>query len=155
MPLKDLQILSVLNILVCIMPQPGTIIGDIAETFKEEGKKIVKEIASAPVDIVKASFEHSIPNPSQERTQQLKEEEKAKLAEVRSGLAMQAELASTPQPQAERGETKAEKGQTNQNAKMNDLQGQPTGLAANIKPKKKMEPLVVQQKRNNKLHGAG
>lgn len=136
------------------MPQKGTIIGDIVETFKEEGTKVVKEIVTAPVDIVKASFEHSIPNPSQERTQQLKAEEAAKLAEVRSGLAMQAELSSPP-PEVERGETQAEKGQTNQNAKMNDLQGQPTGLAANIKPKKKMEPLVVQQKRNNKLHGAG
>ncbi len=38
------------------MLKRGTIIGDIVETAREQGVNVVKEVASAPVDIVKASF---------------------------------------------------------------------------------------------------
>jgi hypothetical protein len=45
--------------------------------------------------------------------------------------------------------TTAQKGQINQNAQVNNQ------LSASMTPKKKPEPLVVQQKRNDRLHGAG
>ncbi|MBP6913364.1 MAG: hypothetical protein KBC00_02015 [Candidatus Levybacteria bacterium] len=133
------------------MPKPGTVFGDVLEQFYEQGEKIGKEVIKAPVDIVKASFEQPIPLPTQERTQQLKAEEKAKLAKVRSGIAMEQEFKST-QPEekrVEQGATITEKGKPNQQAQINNQ------LSANMTPKKKPEPLVVQQKRNNKLHGAG
>lgn len=134
------------------MPQPGTILGDTFEQLKDAGKKIVKEVVTSPVDIVLESFEQPIPNPTKERAQQLEAERKAKLAKVRSGLSVLQETPSKPQEdrRIEQGATITEKGQTNKNAQMNNQQ-----LSANMTPKKKPEPLVVQQKRNNKLHGAG
>ncbi len=133
------------------MPQPGSVIGDVIETFKEQGGKAAKEIISAPVDIVKASFKQPIPNPSAERQQQIKAEEKAKLAKVRSGLSVLQESSAPAQEdrRVQQGAEKAERGQSNQNAAMNNQ------LSASMTVKKKPEPLVVQQKRQNKLHGAG
>lgn len=132
------------------MPKPGSIIGDILEVGREQGGKIVKEVASVPIDIVKASFDQPIPNPTAERTQQIKAEDKARLAKIRSGLSV---MQDSPPPQKEearvqQGAETAERGQVNQNAARNQL-------SASMTPKKKPEPLVVQQKRNNKLHGAG
>ncbi len=127
------------------MPQPGSVLGDTFEQLKETGKKVSKEVFKAPVDIVKASFEQPIPNPSAERSAQIKAEDNAKLAKVRSGLSVMQE-SPPPPPQdlrIQQGAEKAEKGQ------------QDTQLSASMTPKKKPEPLVVQQKRNNKLHGAG
>lgn len=136
------------------MPNPGSVLGDIVETFKEQGTKAVKEIARTPVDIVKASFEQPIPNPSEERQQQLKSEKDAKLAAVRSNLRAEVDaMRPRPeQPRAQQGAEMAERGQANQMGKMNNAGAQ---LSASMTPKKKPEPLVVQQKRNNKLHGAG
>ncbi len=137
------------------MPQPGTILGDLVETVKEQGGKAVKEIASAPIDIVKASFEQPIPNPTAERKQELEAKRKAELAKVRSGIAVLNE--SKPQQKEDRriqqGAEKAERGQTNQAAQMNN-QGQP--LSANQTTKKKMEPPVLTQKRKDRAPaGAG
>lgn len=136
------------------MPQPGTIIGDVFEQVREHGKKVVKEVAKAPFDIVKASFEQPISNPSAERTAQMKADDKAKLAKVRSKLEDQIQTA--PKQQEDRrifqGAEKVERGMANQNAQMNNSGQQ---LSASQTPKKKPEPLVVQQKRQNKLHGAG
>jgi hypothetical protein len=133
------------------MPKPGTVFGDVLEQFKEQGKAIGKEVVKMPVDIVKASFEQPIPLPTQERTQQLKAEEKARLAKVRSGIAMEQEFKSPPpeEKRIQQGATTTEKGQINQNAQVNNQ------LSASMTPKKKPEPLVVQQKRNDRLHGAG
>lgn len=135
------------------MPHPGSVLGDIIETFKEEGTKVVKEVARTPVDIVKASFEQPIPNPSPERQQQLKVEKESKLAAVRSNLRAEVDaLRPKPeQPRVQQGAEMAERGQANQMGKMNNA----GALSASMTPKKKIEPLVVQQKRNNKLQGAG
>jgi len=81
------------------MPLQGSILGDVLEQGGEHLKKGLKEIASAPVDIVKASFEQPIPNPSAERAAQIKSEEKAKLAKVRSGLAIEQEIRTAPPEQ--------------------------------------------------------
>ncbi|MGE5042053.1 MAG: hypothetical protein ACM3IJ_04065 [Candidatus Levyibacteriota bacterium] len=134
------------------MPHVGTIFGDVVETLKENTGKAAKEIARAPIDIVKASFEQPIPNPSAERQQQLKAEEQSKLAAVRSNLRAEVDAMKPrpEQPRVQQGAEMAERGQQNQMGKMNN-----TPLSASQTPKKKLEPLVVQQKRNNKLHGAG
>ncbi len=137
------------------MPHPGSVLGDIIETFKEEGTKVAKEVAHAPIDIVKASFEQPISNPTPERQQQLKVEKESKLAAVRSNLRAEVD-AMKPKPEQPRvlqGAEIAERGQSNQMGKMNNQGG--AQLSASMTPKKKPEPLVVQQKRNNKLHGAG
>lgn len=134
------------------MPQSGSVLGDVVETFKEHGGKAVKEIIKTPLDIVKASFDQPIPNPSEERTQQIKDAEKAKLAKVRSGLAMESEMRTAPpqeQPRIQQGAEITEKGQVSNTAQMNNQ------LSASMTPKKKPEPLVVQQTRKNKLQGAG
>lgn len=135
------------------MPQIGTIFGDVVETLKENTGKAAKEIARAPIDIVKASFESTIPNPTAERQQELKMEKESKLAAVRSNLRAEVEAMKPrpEQPRPQQGAEMAEKGQQNQMAKMNNS----SPLSASQTPKKKLEPLVVQQKRNNKLHGAG
>lgn len=136
------------------MADTGSIIGSIAETFKDEGVKAVKEVAGGLVKSINILEGLDPVNPSEvaQKSQQYKAEEKAKLAKVRSGLAVMQE--SRPQPQEDRriqqGAETAERGQVNQNAQMNNQQ-----LSANMKPQKKMEPLAVQQKRQNKLHGAG
>lgn len=134
------------------MPQPGTVLGDILETAREQGGKIVKEVVSAPIDIVRESFDQPIPNPSAERQQQVKAEDKAKLAKIRSGLSMEQEMRTAPPEQkVQQGAEMAERGQTNQNAQMNN-QGQP--LSSSMTPKKQMQPLVLQQKRKDRLQGA-
>lgn len=138
------------------MPKAGTVIGDILETFKSEGTKALKETGSQ----LAGSFnilEGLDPVNSSEvaaKSKQYKAEEKAKLAKIRSGLAMMQETAPRPQEdrRIETGAAQAERGAQNQNAQMNNPGQQ---LSANMKPQKKIEPLVVQQKRNNKLHGAG
>ncbi len=139
------------------MPQKGTIIGDVLETFRDEGKKIAKEtvteIVKAPLNILEGLAPVNPPEVAQ-KTQEYKMKDQAKLAKVRSGLAMQQEMAAPPEaPKAQQGAEMAERGQANSNAQMNNLQGQPSGIY--VPPKKKMEPLAVQQKRSNKLHGAG
>ncbi len=139
------------------MPQPGTILGDIVEQVREQGGKAIKEIASAPVDIVKASFEQPIPNPTEEREQQLKAKDEADLKAARARQhQIVGDMKPRRQPQEDRriqqGAEKAERGQTNQMAQMNN-QGQP--LSASQTTKKKMEPPVLTQKRKDRLHGAG
>lgn len=136
------------------MPHPGSVLGDIIETFREEGTKAAKEVARAPIDIVKASFEQPISNPSPERQQQLKVEKESKLAAVRSNLRAEVDAMKPrpEQPRVQQGAEMAEKGQANQMGKMNNSG---SALSASMTPKKKIEPLVVQQKRSTKLQGAG
>lgn len=135
------------------MPQ---MIGDVAETLKEHSGKAIKEIASTPVDIIKASFgDEVIPNPSAQRKQEIKAKDTAETEAIRRNLRAEVDAMrpKQEQPRIQQGEALAEQGKGNQNAAMNNLQGQP--LSSSMTPKKKLEPLVVQQKRNNKLHGAG
>lgn len=139
------------------MADSSTIHGAIFETFKEEGKKVAKEviteIAKTPVNILEGLAPVN-PQEVQAKSMEFKQEKKAKLAKIRSELGSQ--IQTVPRQQEDKrifqGAEKVERGQTNQNAQMNQG-GQP--LSANMKPQKKMEPLAVQQKRNNKLHGAG
>lgn len=139
------------------MPQKGTVIGDVIGAFQEEGLKIVKETATeivkTPINILEGLAPINPPEIAQ-KSQEYKMKDQAKLAKIRSGIAMQQEMAAPPEsPKAQQGAEMAERGQANQNAQMNNLQGQPSGIY--VAPKKKMEPLAVQQKRSNKLHGAG
>lgn len=139
------------------MPDTSTVLGGVLETFKEEGKKIGKEVATeivkTPVNILEG-LAPTTPEKVQAESMQFKQEKKAKLAKIRSELGSQIQTA--PKQQEDRrlfqGAATAERGQVNANAQMNNAGGQ---LSANQKPQKKMEPLAVQQKRNNKLHGAG
>lgn len=141
------------------MPQKGTILGDTIEVFKEQGAKGAKEIGIeiaktvAPINLLEGLAPVNPPEVAQ-KTQEYKAKDAAKLAKIRSGLAMQQEMAAPPQPpKAQQGAEMAERGQVNQAGQMNNLQGQSSKIY--VPPKKKMEPLAVQQKRSNKLHGAG
>lgn len=139
------------------MADTSSVLGGVLETFKEEGKKALKETGKQLVGSVNILEGLDPINPSEvtDKSKQYEAEKKAKLAKVRSGLSMMEE--GKPKPQEDRriqeGAEKAERAQTNQNAQMNNPGGQP--LSASQTPKKKIEPLVVQQKRQNKLHGAG
>lgn len=136
------------------MADSGSVLGGVLETFKEEGKKIVKETGKQLAGSVNILEGLDPINPSEvaQKSEQYEAEKKAKLAKIRSGLSMMEE--SRPRPQEDRridqGASLAEKNQSNQNAQMNSQQ-----LSASQTPKKKVEPLVVQQKRQNKLQGAG
>lgn len=138
------------------MPDKSTVIGGIFETFKDEGKKVVKEVVSevakTPLNILEG-LAPVTPTEVDQKSQEYKMKDKAKLAKIRGGLSME----SAPKQQEDRrifqGAETAERGMVNANASMNNSGGQP--LSANVTPKKKPEPLAVQQKRNNKLHGAG
>ncbi len=139
------------------MPQKGTVLGDFVSELGEQGKKVLKETATeivkTPLNILEGLAPVNPPEVAQ-KSQEYKARDQAKLAKIRSGLAMQQEMAAPPeQPKPQQGAEMAERGQTNQNAQMNNLQGQSSGIY--VPPKKKMEPLAVQQKRSNKLHGAG
>ena len=141
------------------MPQPGTIFGDIVETVKEHGGKAVKEIASAPLDIVKESFEQPIPNPDAERQQELKAKDEADLKAARARQHQIAQdMKPRQQPQEDRriqqGAENAERGQTNQMAQMNNQGSQQ--LSASMTPKKPMQQApAVEGKRKDRLRGAG
>jgi hypothetical protein len=139
------------------MADNGTVLGGVLEAFKEEGKKIVKETGKQLAGSVNILEGLDPINPSEvaDKSKQYEAEKKAKLAKVRSGLSMMEEFKGKPQEdrRIEQGTEKVEKSQINQNAQMNNPGGQQ--LSASQTPKKKIEPLVVQQKRNNKLHGAG
>lgn len=133
--------------------QKGTIIGDVIETFKDEGGKVLRETGKqlvSPLNILEG-LDPVNPAEVAEKSKQYKMEEKAKLAKVRSGLAVMQETPTRPQEdrRIQQGAETAERGQTNQNAAMNNQ------LSASMTPKKKPEPLVVQQKRKDKLQGAG
>lgn len=139
------------------MVDTSTVLGGVLESFKEEGKKIVKETGKQLVGSVNILEGLDPVNPSDvaDKSKHYEAEKKAKLVNVRSGLSMMEEFKGKPQEdrRIEQGAEQAERGQTNQNAQMNNPGGQP--LSASQTPKKQMEPLVVQQKRQNKLHGAG
>ncbi len=139
------------------MPQKGTVLGDFVSELGEQGKKIAKEtvseIAKTPINILEGLAPINPPEVAQ-KTQEYKMKDQAKLAKIRSGLAMQQEMpAPQEQPRTQQGAESAERGQANSNTQMNNLQGQSSKIY--VAPKKKMEPLAVQQKRSNKLHGAG
>lgn len=139
------------------MPQPGSILGDTIEQFKDQGgkaaKEVVKEIAQTPLNILEG-VAPTTPEKVQAKSIEFKQEKQAKLAKIRSELGSQ--IQTSPRQKEDRrifqGAETAERGMANSNANMNSG-GQ--ALSANMTPKKKPEPLVVQQKRNNKLHGAG
>lgn len=130
------------------------VIGEMGEQTKKGAKEVVTEIAKTPVNLLGDlapfnSHEYS------EKKQKHEAKKAQNLAAIRSNL--RAEVAAmkpaVEQPRVQQGAEMAERGQTNQQARMNNAGGQP--LSASMTPKKKIEPLVVQQKRNNKLHGAG
>lgn len=139
------------------MPDTSTVLGGVLETFKEEGKKVgkevVTEIAKTPVNILEG-LAPTTPEKVQAETMQYKQKKQVDLAKVRSKIEDQIQTA--PKQKEDRrlfqGAAVAERGQVNQSAQMNNAGGQ---LSANQKPQKKMVPLAVQQKRQNKLHGAG
>lgn len=132
------------------MPQKGTVIGDILGEFGEQGKKVVKEVATeivkTPINILEGIDPVNTAEVAQ-KTQQYKAEEKSKLAKVRSGLEA---IRTVPPPErVSQGAEMAEQAKTNQAAQQNNQ------LSASMTQKKKMQPLVLQQKRKDKLHGAG
>ncbi len=136
------------------MADTSTIPGALFETLKEEGGKVVKEVVKETAKSVNLleSLPPTTPEKVQQESMKYKQEKQIGLSKIRSELGSQIQTA--PKKQEDRrifqGAEKAERGQVNQNAQMNNQQ-----LSANMKPQKKMEPLAVQQKRNNKLHGAG
>lgn len=139
------------------MPNKNSVLGGVLETFKEEGKKIGKEVASEIIKTPVNILEGIDPTTNEEvkaKSMQNEQEKKAKLSKIRSELG--AQLQTAPKQHEDRrifqGAETAERGMANQNAAMNSGGQQ---LSANVTPKKKPEPLVVQQKRNNKLQGAG
>lgn len=128
------------------MPQKGTVWGDFVSELGEQGKKVLtetgKELAktAAPVDILEGLAPINPPEVA-EKTQQYKAQDAAKLAKIRSGIAMQQEMAAPPEPpKAQQSADPAERAQ---------------GPGPLMKRDKPMEHLSVQQKRNDKLHGAG
>lgn len=140
------------------MPQKGTVLGDVIGAFQEEGLKIAKETGTeliktaAPINILEGLAPINPPEIAQ-KSQEYKAKDAAKLAKIRSGLAMQQEMPAPPEQKVTQGAEMAERGQVNQTGQLNNLQGQSSKIY--VAPKKKMEPLAVQQKRSNKLHGAG
>lgn len=139
------------------MADTSNVLGGVIETFKEEGKKVAKEVATeivkTPVNILEGLAPVN-PQEVQAKSMEFKQEKQAKLAKIRSELGSQIQTA--PKQKEDRrifqGAETAERGMINTNASMNSGGQQ---LSASMTPKKKPEPLVVQQKRNNKLHGAG
>lgn len=139
------------------MPQPGSILGDTIEQFKDQGgkaaKEVVKEIVKTPVNILEG-LARTTPEKVQQEREKDKQVKQIGLSKIRSELGSQ--IQTVPRQKEDRrifqGAETAERGMANQNAAMNSGGQQ---LSANMTPKKKPEPLVVQQKRNNKLHGAG
>lgn len=139
-----------------IMPQPGSVIGDVFESVKEQGGKIVKEVAKETVKSINILEGLDPVNPQEvaEKSKMYKEQDKAKYAQIKSRLHQEVEAIRIPsRPEPQKGVEMAEKGQQNQMANLNNQST--SQLSAGTTPKKKLEPLVVQQKRNNKLHGAG
>lgn len=140
------------------MPQKGTVIGDVIGSFQDEGIKVVKETAKQLVSSINILESLDPINPTEvtQKSKEYKAQDEAKLAAARKRLHQEVIHMAPPaseQPKPQQGAEMAEQGQVNQNAQMNNLQGQSSKIY--VAPKKKMEPLVVQQKRNNKLQGAG
>lgn len=140
------------------MPQRGTVVGDVIGSFKDEGLKAVKETGKQLISSINILEDLDPVNPAEvkQKSQEYKLDDQAKLAAARKRLHEEVSHMMPPSPEApkvQQGAEIAEKGQVNQNAQMNNLQGQSSKIY--VAPKKKMEPLVVQQKRQNKLQGAG
>lgn len=141
-----------------LMPQPGSVLGDVLETVKHEAGNVAKEVGGGVVKSINILEGLDPVNPGEvaEKSKMFKEKDKAELAAKRRSLHQEVEAMRTaprPQEQPQQGAQIAEKAQSNQMANMNNQSA--SQLSAGITPKKKLEPLVVQQKRNNKLHGAG
>lgn len=140
------------------MPQKGTVIGDVIGSFQEEGVKVFKETGKQLISSINILENLDPVNPTEvkQKSKEYKASDEAKLAAARKRLHEEViHMAPPPaeKPKVQQGAEMAEQGQVNTNAQMNNLQGQSSKMY--VPPKKKMEPLVVQQKRNNKLHGAG
>lgn len=140
------------------MPQKGTVIGDVIGSFQDEGIKVIKETGKQLVSSINILESLDPVNPAEvkQKSQEYKAKDEAKLAAARKRLHQEVIHMSPPppeQPKPQQGAEAAEQGQVNQNAQMNNLQGQSSKMY--VPPKKKMQPLVVQQKMKDKLQGAG
>lgn len=141
--------------------QKGTVPGDVLEMITDQGGKAIKETGKqlvSPLNILEG-LDPINPAEVAEKSKMFKEKEKQEVAQVRSRLHQEIQAIKIG-PQEDRriqtGEEQAEKGKTNQALTMNNVNPNgPQPLSANMTPKKKAVPLVVQQKRKDKLQGAG